>query len=92
MLQLAGTVDAPRRAASATSAFIRQCLAFLAMLLLLMAWQTAARAEADFLEPEKAFVFSAEMTSPDMLELRFRVAPGYTCTASASPSPLRRRT
>ncbi|MEN4917249.1 protein-disulfide reductase DsbD [Achromobacter spanius] len=77
MLQLAGTVGAPRRAASATSAFIRQCLAFLAMLLLLMAWQTAARAEADFLEPEKAFAFSAEMTSPDMLELRFRVAPGY---------------
>ncbi|EHK62792.1 thiol:disulfide interchange protein [Achromobacter arsenitoxydans SY8] len=47
------------------------------MLLLLMSWQTAARAEADFLEPEKAFVFSAQMTAPDMLELRFKVAPGY---------------
>ncbi|APX79013.1 protein-disulfide reductase DsbD [Achromobacter insolitus] len=47
------------------------------MLLLLLGWQTAARAEAEFLEPEKAFIFSAEMVAPETLELRYRVAPGY---------------
>ncbi|QVQ25554.1 protein-disulfide reductase DsbD [Achromobacter deleyi] len=77
MLQLAGTVGAPRRAASVTHAFSRQCLALLAMVLLLLGWQAAAHAETEFLEPEKAFVFSAQMASPDTLELRYRVAPGY---------------
>ncbi|MFD4836181.1 protein-disulfide reductase DsbD [Achromobacter sp. NPDC058515] len=77
MLQLAGTVDAPRPATSATRAFFRQCLALLAMVLLLLGWQAAAQAETEFLEPEKAFVFSARMTSPEMLELHYRVAPGY---------------
>ncbi|WP_165359041.1 protein-disulfide reductase DsbD [Achromobacter agilis] len=47
------------------------------MALVLLGWQAAARAEADFLDPEKAFVFSAEMVTPDMLELRYRVAPAY---------------
>nr|WP_233461813.1 protein-disulfide reductase DsbD [Achromobacter insolitus] len=47
------------------------------MMLLLLGWQTAARAEAEFLEPEKAFIFSAEMVAPETLELRYRVAPGY---------------
>ncbi|MDH1176884.1 protein-disulfide reductase DsbD [Achromobacter mucicolens] len=46
-------------------------------MLLLLGWQTAARAETEFLEPEKAFVFSAQMASPDTLELHYRVAPGY---------------
>ena len=77
MLQLAGTVGAPRRAARTTHVLIRPCLKFLAMVLLFLGWQAAARAEAEFLEPEKAFVFSAEMASPDTLELRYRVAPGY---------------
>ncbi|NGT15070.1 protein-disulfide reductase DsbD [Achromobacter insolitus] len=54
-----------------------QWLALLATLLLLLGWQTAARAEAEFLEPEKAFIFSAEMVAPETLELRYRVAPGY---------------
>ncbi|WMD23794.1 protein-disulfide reductase DsbD [Achromobacter seleniivolatilans] len=49
----------------------------LAMVLLMVGWQAAAHAEAEFLEPEKAFVFSAQMTAPDTLELRYRVAPGY---------------
>ena len=35
------------------------------------------RAEAEFLDPEKAFVFSAAMSAPDSVELRYRVAPGY---------------
>ncbi|WP_227741369.1 MULTISPECIES: protein-disulfide reductase DsbD [Achromobacter] len=46
-------------------------------MLLLLGWQTVARAQAEFLEPEKAFVFSAQMASPDTLELHYRVAPGY---------------
>lgn len=83
MLQLAGIVGAPRRpihatrAAPAAHALFRQCLMFLAMALLLMGWQAAAHAEAEFLEPEKAFVFSAQMAAPDTLELRYKVAPGY---------------
>jgi thiol:disulfide interchange protein DsbD len=77
MLQLAGIVGAPRRQASSARALLGQWLALLAVALLLLGWQAAARAEAEFLEPEKAFVFSAEMAAPDILELRYRVAPGY---------------
>ena len=76
MLQLAG-IGALRRESCASRAFFRQWLALLAMMLLLLGWQTAARAEAEFLEPEKAFIFSAEMVAPETLELRYRVAPGY---------------
>ncbi|MGB3818539.1 MAG: protein-disulfide reductase DsbD [Achromobacter sp.] len=47
------------------------------MAMLWLAWNAPARAEAEFLEPEKAFVFSAVMVAPDTVELRFRVAPGY---------------
>ncbi|MCZ8400472.1 protein-disulfide reductase DsbD [Achromobacter xylosoxidans] len=47
------------------------------MALLWLAWNAPARAEAEFLEPEKAFVFSTAMATPDTVELRFRVAPGY---------------
>ncbi|MFY4258554.1 protein-disulfide reductase DsbD [Achromobacter xylosoxidans] len=49
----------------------------MAMAMLWLAWNAPARAEAEFLEPEKAFVFSAAMATPDTVELRFRVAPGY---------------
>ncbi len=76
MLQLAG-FGALRRESRASRAFFRQWLALLAMTLLLLGWQAAARAEAEFLDPEKAFVFSAEMVAPETLELRYRVAPGY---------------
>ncbi|MCY1194046.1 Thiol:disulfide interchange protein DsbD [compost metagenome] len=77
MLQFAGIVGAPGHEPRAVRAFFGRCIALLAMTLLLPGWQTAARAEAEFLEPEKAFVFSAEMVAPEMLELRYRVAPGY---------------
>ena len=77
MLQFAGIVGAPGRQPRAVRALLGRCLALLAMTLLLLGWQAAARAEAEFLEPEKAFVFSAEMVAPDMLEMRYRVAPGY---------------
>lgn len=76
MLQLAGTVGAHGRAKSAIPRFLRHCLMLLAMAVLLLGWQ-AARADAEFLEPEKAFVFSAQMASADTLELHYRVAPGY---------------
>ncbi|MGW8308528.1 MAG: protein-disulfide reductase DsbD [Achromobacter pulmonis] len=58
-------------------AFFPKLLALLAMAMLWLAWNAPARAEAEFLEPEKAFVFSAVMVAPDTVELRFRVAPGY---------------
>ncbi len=77
MLQLAGTVGARGRALSVTPSILRHCLALLAVMLLLLGWQTAARAQAEFLEPERAFVFSVQMASPDTLELHYRVAPGY---------------
>ncbi|BEG76821.1 Thiol:disulfide interchange protein DsbD [Achromobacter xylosoxidans] len=71
MLQPAVRLHAPMRA------FFPKLLAVLAMALLWLAWNAPARAEAEFLEPEKAFVFSAAMATPDTVELRFRVAPGY---------------
>lgn len=71
MLQPAVRLHAPMRA------FFPKLLALLAMALLWLAWNAPARAEAEFLEPEKAFVFSAAMATPDTVELRFRVAPGY---------------
>jgi thiol:disulfide interchange protein DsbD len=37
----------------------------------------AARAADDFLPPEKAFVFSATMASPDTLRIDYQVARGY---------------
>ena len=80
MLQLAGIVGAPSRPIHATRAMralLRHCLMFLATALLLLGWQAAAQADTEFLEPEKAFVFSAQMAASDTLELRYKVAPGY---------------
>ncbi|AUA55728.1 Thiol:disulfide interchange protein DsbD precursor [Achromobacter spanius] len=80
MLQLAGIVGARGRsipAIRAVRALIGRSLVLLATALLLLTWQTAAQAEAEFLEPEKAFVFSAQMAAPDTLELHYKVAPGY---------------
>ena len=55
------------------------CLLALMLLTAMLALAPRAQAatEADFLAPEKAFVFSAAMPAPDVLELRYRVAPGY---------------
>ena len=55
----------------------RRLFALLALALLWLGWNATARAEAEFLDPEKAFVFSAAMSAPDTVELRYRVAPGY---------------
>jgi len=44
----------------------------------LLAWRpVVALSEDDFLPPEQAFVFSAVMTSPDTVQLQYRVAPKY---------------
>lgn len=80
MLQLAGIVGARGRsipAIRAARALIGRSLVLLATALLLLTWQAPAQAEAEFLEPEKAFVFSAQMAAPDTLELHYKVAPGY---------------
>src|SRR5690606_37335810 len=80
MLQLAGIVGAPGRpihAIRAARALIWRSLVLLATALLLLTWQAAAQAETEFLEPEKAFVFSARMAAPDAWEPHYTVAPGY---------------
>ncbi|WP_454675901.1 protein-disulfide reductase DsbD [Achromobacter pestifer] len=69
--------DRANRVTNLARALLSQCLMVMAMALLLLGWQAAAHAETEFLEPEKAFVFSAQMTAPDTLELRYKVAPGY---------------
>ncbi len=53
--------------------------AFFAILMLAMALlhAGAARAEEDFLDPEKAFVFSAAMATPTELDVHFKIAPKY---------------
>ena len=53
--------------------FLAACLA----LLLLAVVATPTRAADDFLEPEKAFRFSARMADPQTAEVLFQVADGY---------------
>ena len=38
---------------------------------------TQALSESDFLPPDKAFSMSARMTGPDVLEVSWKIAPGY---------------
>lgn len=47
---------------------------FLLSLMLLSVGRIHAQ---DFLDPEKAFVLQAQMTSADKISLRFKIAPGY---------------
>lgn len=76
MLQFAGMAGGRALRPSRTD-LARRLFALLALALLWLGWNATARAEAEFLDPEKAFVFSAAMSAPDSVELRFRVAPGY---------------
>lgn len=50
-------------------------LGLMAMLLLLAA--PAVHAEEEFLDPEQAFVFSAQMQTPSELRIDYRIAPKY---------------
>lgn len=45
--------------------------------LALFAAMSGARAEDGYLDPEQAFVFSADMVDPNTVEVRFAIAPGY---------------
>ena len=76
MLQFAGMAGGRALRPSRTD-LARRLFALLALALLWLGWNATARAEAEFLDPEKAFVFSAAMSAPDTVELRYRVAPGY---------------
>jgi len=57
--------------------FLRRLLAALGCLPLLLAFLAPAQAEEEFLEPEQAFAFTAAMPQPGVLEVAFRIAPGY---------------
>jgi thiol:disulfide interchange protein DsbD len=57
---------------------IARVLVSLAIVLVgLAGWRAAAAAEDDFLEPEKAFQFSARPLDAKTLEVTFDIAPGY---------------
>ena len=67
------------------------------MLVLALLPFSSARAEQEFLDPEKAFVFSAAMTTPTQLDVHFSIAPKYykyrerfefALTPDSSPSVL----
>lgn len=70
----ASLAAAAARAQPAARCLLAWCLLALA---LFASWLPGARAEEDFLPPEQAFAFSAAMVAPDVLEVRFRIAPGY---------------
>ncbi len=55
-------------------------------IVLMLAGSHAANAEVDFLDPEVAFKFDAQAQGERSVEISFRVAPGYSCTASSSGS------
>ncbi|OZI72210.1 protein-disulfide reductase DsbD [Bordetella genomosp. 12] len=66
-----GTARRARRA-------LVRCLWLLTLIVAFIGAHPAhAASEADFLAPERAFQLSATQPSPDMLELHFKVAPGY---------------
>lgn len=62
---------------SATATPLKPLRLIGAVLWLLLALLGSARAANEFLEPEKAFQFSARMVAPDRVEVRFEVAKGY---------------
>jgi thioredoxin:protein disulfide reductase len=71
-------------AQTSRSLFFRQRSRLLGILLLfaialasLGAWRSAFAAEDDFLEPEKAFQFSARPLDAKTVEVTFDIAPGY---------------
>jgi len=52
-------------------------LALAALILLGAAWLQEARAADDFLEPDKAFQFSARALDDKSVEVNYQIAPGY---------------
>jgi thioredoxin:protein disulfide reductase len=47
------------------------------LLLFLSAAPALVHADSELLEPDQAFRFSARLASPEMIEVRYRVAEGY---------------
>jgi len=64
---------AARARLSVTSLMAMMVLTVLA----LFTAMSVARAEDGYLDPEQAFVFSADMVDPNTVEVRFAIAPGY---------------
>jgi len=64
---------ADRARLSVTSLMAMMVLTVLA----LFTAMSVARAEDGYLDPEQAFVFSADMVDPNTVEVRFAIAPGY---------------
>jgi thiol:disulfide interchange protein DsbD len=55
-----------------------QTWAVIALMSLLLALCSPGRAaDPELLEPDKAFRFSASAIAPDLIEVRYRIAPGY---------------
>lgn len=65
--------SAARRSQDAT--WLHAIMIFLAAFALLFA--SHAQAEDDYLEPEKAFRFSAKMADPQTIEIKYAIADGY---------------
>jgi thiol:disulfide interchange protein DsbD len=63
----------PRQRRSAASLFLLIVIALVGH----VAWRPALAAEDDFLEPEKAFQFSARPLDAKTVEVTFDIAPGY---------------
>lgn len=56
---------------------LRACLAAVFIVLMSLLGFHAAMAQDEFLDPEKAFVFSAATQKPDELSVHFEIAPKY---------------
>jgi thiol:disulfide interchange protein DsbD len=71
--QYVSTVSAA--SAGQAAAWLQAAMIFLAAFALLFA--SYAQAEDDYLEPEKAFRFSAKMADPQTIEINYAIADGY---------------
>jgi thiol:disulfide interchange protein DsbD len=70
-------ISTPAEAAWSSLADRGARLILVAIALLAMAWLHEARAADDFLEPEKAFQFSARALDAKSVEVSYAIAPGY---------------
>lgn len=57
--------------------WLRQCLFLICVVVLPFAANNAKADQDGFLDPEKAFVLTADMSRPDVIALHFKIADGY---------------